>query len=61
MTKFLLELIRLLGLLSRATTESNSTDYLSTIYAIRKVCDIAIQQLTFRVVDIEQDVDDDEL
>lgn len=57
----LLEHLRLNGLLARAVAESNSQDYIRALHDIRRVCDSAIAQHSFRVLDIAEEVEDDEL
>lgn len=57
----LLDHLRLNGLLARSVSESNSQDYIRTLYDIRRLCDTAIAQHTFRVLDIAEEVEDDEL
>lgn len=55
------ELTRLLGLLARAVIESNHSDFIARVHDIRRICDLAIQQGTFRIPDDDSEVDDDEL
>ena len=59
-TQILLDLVRLLGQLSRAVIENNTQDFLRVIFEVKTVCDNAISRLTFEVVELP-DVDDDEL
>lgn len=57
----LLDLIRITGLMSRCVITNNTHEFLRLLTEIVKVCNTAIKQLTFRVVDLEDGVDDDEL
>lgn len=55
------ELTQIVGLLSRSVIETNNRDFLIHIHEAKALCDTAIQQHTFKVHDIDRDVDDDEL
>jgi len=55
------EIVRVTGLIARAVLESNNSDFIARIHELRTICDVAIQHHTFRVHEIERDVDDDEL
>lgn len=56
-----LDVLRICGLLARAALEDDTQAFLREIYALRKLCDVAIERLTFRIVDPGVGVDDDDL
>lgn len=55
------EITRVNGLIARSVIESNNTDFIRCVHELRTICDIAIQHHTFRVMDLAEEVDDDEL
>jgi len=59
--RILHEIVRVTGHLARAILESNNVDFIRAIHELRTLCDVAIQHHTFKVHELERDVEDDEL
>lgn len=58
---FLIEFCKLVGRLGTAASNNDTASFLRLLELVRKLCDTIERNLIFRVIDIEEDIDDDEL